>query len=283
MIGLSDVCIVDVPSGVSAMAEGSVRIFPVTPISEFQHSNIFDEDSKQNSCHWNIDKSSMESFGSALRSLGEKIGGCEELGVGSEELGVGSEELGVRSEGVRNEELGGRCDGVGRAVNPFAAAEHTVNSPELKEIDEFDEADNTLPITAAVVSPSLPMPKIESHVVHIKKLAVPTPTQIVVAAAEAVVETIAVSSTLSTTGEGEIHIQLKSDVLDGSFVKLQAKDGDLKIIVTPGSKIAEEIFVKNQETFQLQLSERVATWRINVGVAAWSERSVGRKNLEDKA
>jgi hypothetical protein len=211
----------------------------------------------------------MESFGSALRSLGEKIGGCEELGVGSE--------------GVRKDELGGRCDGVGRAVNPFAAAEHTVNSPELKEIDEFDEADNTLPITAAVVSPSLPMPKIESHVVHIKKLAVPTPTQIVVAAAEAVVETIAVSSTLSTTGEGEIHIQLKSDVLDGSFVKLQAKDGDLKIVVTPGSKIAEEIFVKNQETFQLQLSERVATWRINVGVAAWSERSVGRKNLEDKA
>jgi hypothetical protein len=274
MIGLSDVCIVDVPSGVSAMAEGSVRIFPVTPISEFQHSNIFDEDSKQNSCHWNIDKSSMESFGSALRSLGEKIEGCEELGVRSE---------GVREFGVRKDELGGRCDGVGRAVNPFAAAEHTVNSPELKEIDEFDEADNTLPITAAVVSPSLPMPKIESHVVHIKKLAVPTPTQIVVAAAEAVVETIAVSSTLSTTGEGEIHIQLKSDVLDGSFVKLQAKDGDLKIVVTPGSKIAEEIFVKNQETFQLQLSERVATWRINVGVAAWSERSVGRKNLEDKA
>ena len=92
---------------------------------------------------------------------------------------------------------------------------------------------------------------------------------------ETVVETLAATSTLSSGGDGEIRIRLKSDILDGSSIRMEVKDGELKVIVEPASRAAEEILLKHQEAFQLQLAERMSAWRISVGVAAFDLRNHG--------
>jgi hypothetical protein len=113
---------------------------------------------------------------------------------------------------------------------------------------------------------------------------VQTPESVVVShLVETVVETLAVTPTLSSTGEGEIRIQLKSDVLDGSSIKLEVKNGELKVVVEPASHIAEQILIKSQETFQNQLAERVTAWRVNVGIAAFDSRSILRRKLEEQS
>ena len=98
---------------------------------------------------------------------------------------------------------------------------------------------------------------------------------------ETVVETLAVTPTLSSTGEGEIHIKLKSDILDGSSIKIEVKNGELKVVVEPASRAAEEILIKSQEAFQNHLAERVTAWRINVGVAVLDLRNNLKRKLEE--
>ena len=111
---------------------------------------------------------------------------------------------------------------------------------------------------------------------------VQTPENAVVSRlAETVVETLAVTPTLSSTGEGEIHIKLKSDILDGSSIKIEVKNGELKIVVEPASRAAEEILLKSHEAFQNHLAERVTAWRINVGVATLDLRNNLKRKLEE--
>ena len=100
---------------------------------------------------------------------------------------------------------------------------------------------------------------------------------------ETVVETIAVTPALSSGGDGEIRIQLKSDILDGSAIKFEVKNDELKIVVMPASRAAEEILLKAQESFQNQLAERVTAWRVNVGVAAYDLRHNGRNKMEEES
>ena len=100
---------------------------------------------------------------------------------------------------------------------------------------------------------------------------------------ETVVETIAVTPALSSGGDGEIFIRLKSDILDGSSIRIEVKNGELKVVVVPASRTAEEILQKAQETFQNQLAERVTAWRVNVGVAAFDLRHNGRNRLEEES
>ena len=100
---------------------------------------------------------------------------------------------------------------------------------------------------------------------------------------ETVVETMAVTPALATGGDGELRIRLKSDILDGSSVKMEVKGGELKIVVVPASRAAEEILLKAQESFQNQLAERVTAWRINVGIAAFDPRHGGRSKLEEES
>ena len=111
---------------------------------------------------------------------------------------------------------------------------------------------------------------------------VQTPESVVVSRlVETVVETLAVTPTLSSTGEGEIHIKLKSDILDGSSIKIEVKNGELKVVVEPASRAAEEILLKSHEAFQNHLAERVTAWRINVGVAVLDLRNNLKRKLEE--
>ncbi len=91
-------------------------------------------------------------------------------------------------------------------------------------------------------------------------------------AAEAVAETFRVSPELATTGRGEIQIQLKRDVLEGSGVRFEVQGSELKITLTPATQAVAHLLEKHLETFQTHLAERVANWRISVGVTAWDPK-----------
>ena len=113
---------------------------------------------------------------------------------------------------------------------------------------------------------------------------VQTPERVILSRlVDTVVETMAVSPALSSGGDGELRIQLKSDILDGSSIRMEVRDGEFKIVVIPASRAAEEILLKSQEAFQNQLAERVTAWRINVGVAAFDPRHGGRSKLEEES
>jgi hypothetical protein len=139
-------------------------------------------------------------------------------------------------------------------------------TPSLAPVDEKPEV-GLIDIASARVSQNTVVQTPESAVV----------SRLV----ETVVETIAVTPTLSSNGEGEIRIKLKSDILDGSSIKIEVKNGELKIVVEPASRVAEEILLKSHEAFQNQLAERVTAWRINVGVAAFDLRNNLRRRLEE--
>ena len=89
------------------------------------------------------------------------------------------------------------------------------------------------------------------------------------AAADAVAASVQVSPDLARTGTGEIRVRLRPDVLDGSSVRFEASGGDLKITLYPATQAAAAVLEAHLERFRTHLAERVANWRINVGVAAW--------------
>lgn len=94
----------------------------------------------------------------------------------------------------------------------------------------------------------------------------------------AVAEAIQVSPTLASTGEGEIRIELKNEILDGSKIRFEVDKGTLSVTIYPATQEVSHILANNLEAFQNHLEARVSVWRINVGVSAWSPKT----NFKDK-
>ena len=152
---------------------------------------------------------------------------------------------------------------------------------QLKEIEKPVKEVLATSLAPADEKPEVTLVDIASARVS-QNTVVQTPESAVVSRlVETVVETLAVTPTLSSTGEGEIHIKLKSDILDGSSIKIEVKNGELKVVVEPASRAAEEILLKSQEAFQNHLAERVTAWRINVGVATLDLRNNLKRKLEE--
>ena len=152
---------------------------------------------------------------------------------------------------------------------------------QLKEIEKPVKEVVATSLAPADEKPEVTLVDIASARVS-QNTVVQTPESAVVSRlVETVVETLAVTPTLSSTGEGEIHIKLKSDILDGSSIKIEVKNGELKVVVEPASRAAEEILLKSQEAFQNHLAERVTAWRINVGVATLDLRNNLKRKLEE--
>ena len=152
---------------------------------------------------------------------------------------------------------------------------------QLKEIEKPVKEVLATSLAPANEKPEVTLVDIASARVS-QNTVVQTPESAVVShLAETVVETLAVTPTLSSTGEGEIHIKLKSDILDGSSIKIEVKNGELKVVVEPASRAAEEILLKSHEAFQNHLAERVTAWRINVGVAVLDLRNNLKRKLEE--
>ena len=160
--------------------------------------------------------------------------------------------------------------------------EHPVKESAVASHIEPSEVKETLTSeTPRINKPEISQVDIASARVS-QNTVVQTPESAVVSRlVETVVETLAVTPTLSSIGEGEIHIKLKSDILDGSSIKIEVKNGELKVVVEPASRAAEEILLKSQEAFQNHLAERVTAWRINVGVATLDLRNNLRRKLEE--
>ncbi len=145
----------------------------------------------------------------------------------------------------------------------------TTSVPQSPQSVEFVQS-VVLPSTAPIVetaTPAQPVVKNETpvalaHVVETLRVS-----------AVAIAEAIQVSPTLKTTGVGEIRIELNKDILDGSTVRFEAKKGgELSIIVHPATQDAARVLETHLETFQAQLAERVAAWRVSVGVSAWNPK-----------
>ena len=152
---------------------------------------------------------------------------------------------------------------------------------QLKEIEKPVKEVLATSLAPANEKPEVTLVDIASARVS-QNTVVQTPeTAVVSRLVETVVETLTVTPNLSYTSEGEIRIQLKSDVLDGSSIKIEVKNGELKIVVEPASRAAEEILLKSHEAFQNHLAERVTAWRINVGVAVLDLRNNLKRKLEE--
>ena len=156
-----------------------------------------------------------------------------------------------------------------------------IDHSQLKEIEKPVKEVLATSLAPADEKPEVTLVDIASARVS-QNTVVQTPESAVVSRlVETVVETMAVTPNLSSTSEGEIRIQLKSDILDGSSIKIEVKNGELKVVVEPASRAAEEILLKSQEAFQNHLAERVTAWRINVGVAVLDLRNNLKRKLEE--
>jgi hypothetical protein len=162
---------------------------------------------------------------------------------------------------------------------PRAASK--VEEPQVKEFEKLVKEVSVASSFVADEKPEVSLIDITSARVSQNTVVQTHESTIVSRLVETVVETIAVTPSLLTSGEGEIRIQLKSDVLDGSSIRFEVKNGELKIIIEPVSRVAEEILLKSHEAFQNQLAERVTAWRINVGVATLDLRKNERRGLEE--
>ncbi len=160
--------------------------------------------------------------------------------------------------------------------NEDAEGESALEQPSLKDPVAPQVILPHQPSTLAASQPTAVeatriAPEITAHV-----------TETMRAAAEAVAATVRVSPELATTGRGEIQIQLKRDVLDGSGVRFEVQGGDLKITLSPATQAVAQLLETHLETFRTHLAERVANWRINVGVTAWEPKPrLGRMERDE--
>ena len=91
-------------------------------------------------------------------------------------------------------------------------------------------------------------------------------THELVEAASQVADTILVTPSL-VHGEGEITIQLKPTVLDGSEIRLEAKGSSITVAVTPATQSVAQVIAQAQAQFEQTLVERLPSFQIAVTMA----------------
>ena len=129
----------------------------------------------------------------------------------------------------------------------------------------------TAPLQAApVVVPVAPdaAPTAVTSVVSIEidPAAATAKTRELVDAAAQVADTILVTPSL-VSGEGEITIQLKPNVLDGSEIRLEAKGTTITVAITPATPSIAQVIAQSQAQFEQTLVERLPSFQIAVTVA----------------
>ena len=134
-------------------------------------------------------------------------------------------------------------------------------------------------IAAAIQAAPLPAsPQVDSSLVtrHSSLAEAVSPASIVRAAfepaVEAVAEAIQISPDIATKGEGEIRIQLKPAVLDGSTVQISVDGNDMSIVFTPATPDAAALLQAHTPELATLLAERVPAWRTSVAVAGTNGR-----------
>ena len=171
---------------------------------------------------------------------------------------------------------------------PATAAQATQPQPSLSPHPSSLPAasapeDDPTKAAAAIQAAPLPVPpQVDSSLVtrHSSLTEAATPASVVRAAfepaVEAVAEAIQISPDLSTKGEGEIRIQLKPAVLDGSAVLISVSGNDMSIVFTPATPDVAALLQAHTPELATLLAERVPAWRATVSVRG----ETGRRSKE---
>ena len=67
-------------------------------------------------------------------------------------------------------------------------------------------------------------------------------------------------------GQGEIRIQLKPDVLDGTEIHLEAKGRTMSVMFQPATSEAQQILEQNIGQFEQHLAGRIHNYQIAVSI-----------------
>ena len=110
-----------------------------------------------------------------------------------------------------------------------------------------------------------PMTTVAPVAIEIDPAAATARTHELVEAATQVADTILVTPSL-VQGEGEITIQLKQTVLDGSEIRLEARGESITVAITPATPSAAQVISQAKAQFEQTLAERIPSFQIAVSV-----------------
>ena len=116
-----------------------------------------------------------------------------------------------------------------------------------------------------VSADAAPVSTIAPVAIEIDPAAATARTHELVEAATQVADTILVTPSL-VQGEGEIIIQLKPTVLDGSEIRLEAKDSSITVAITPATPAVAQAIAQAKVQFEQALAERIPSFQIAVSV-----------------
>ena len=144
-----------------------------------------------------------------------------------------------------------------------AAPRAPADNEEPDEIPTLQAAPIAAPVTS---SESAPVATSAPVALEIDPAAATARTHELVEAASQVADTILVTPSL-VHGEGEITIQLKPTVLDGSEIRLEAKGSSITVAVTPATQSVAQVIAQAQAQFEQTLVERLPSFQIAVTMA----------------
>ena len=158
-----------------------------------------------------------------------------------------------------------------------------VEKPETD--NQIDDEPNTAipqlqaaPVAAAFVPTDAAPVAVDAPVaIEIDPAAATARTHELVEAATQVADTILVTPSL-IHGEGEISIQLKPTVLDGSQIRLEAKGSTIAVAITPATPAAAQAIAQAKDQFEQTLAERIPSFQIAVSVENLNFKTDRRKN-----
>ena len=121
-----------------------------------------------------------------------------------------------------------------------------------------------------------PIAGIAPVAIEIDPAAATARTHELVEAASQVADTILVTPSL-IHGEGEITIQLKPTILDGSEIRLEAKGSSITVAITPATPSAAQAIASAKVQFEQTLAERIPSFQIAVSVENLNLKTSRRK------
>jgi flagellar hook-length control protein FliK len=151
--------------------------------------------------------------------------------------------------------------------SPGAAGHVVLDAPGDMPAREVGAAGGASPEQAQIIAPApLPIELPASPVWQQPVSAAPSGVaRMFVAAAEAVADAILVSSGFAN-GEGSLIVRLRPGVLNGSEVRISAKDGALTVVVNAATQDVQNAVESNRIQFEQHLAEKIHSWRISVAV-----------------
>lgn len=136
---------------------------------------------------------------------------------------------------------------------------------------------HAVPVTAAFApTDTAPVTAAAPVALEIDPAAATARTHELVEAATLVADTILVTPSL-VRGEGEITIQLKPTVLDGSEIRLEAKGSSITVAIAPATPSAAQVIAQAKVQFEQTLAERIPSFQIAVSVENLNLKTDKRK------